>query len=216
MKLFKRSKDATGNGTARPSPEAGPGRKDSGDLLPGMLAALAGVAAAGALLWFGVLVPSEQSRVGQLAQAWGDSQASALRQAITQLQADTAAAARDPSLIDALNSGDAERLMAAERSLGYRDGVIDAHLNLPGQAQQNSQRAAPMNFAALDLLRRLEGGRQPSPEAYKVGERWLIYSAAPLRQNDQSAPRARCCWCSTWIACCGACRHCRTALANCS
>ena len=104
MKLFKRSKDATGNGTARPSPEAGPGRKDSGDLLPGMLAALAGVAAAGALLWFGVLVPSEQSRVGQLAQAWGDSQASALRQAITQLQADTAAAARDPSLIDALNS----------------------------------------------------------------------------------------------------------------
>src|SRR5690606_26526187 len=127
-----------------------------------------------ALLWFGVLVPSEQSRVRQLAQAWGDSQASALRQTITQLQADTAAAARDPSLIDALNSGDGERLMAAERSLGYRDGVIDAHLNLPGQAQQNSQRAAPMNFAALDLLSRLEDGRQPSPEAYKVGERWLV------------------------------------------
>ncbi|MDH4871510.1 phosphomannomutase/phosphoglucomutase [Pseudomonas sp. BN515] len=189
MKLFKRSKDAAGNGTARLSPEAKPARKQSDDLLPGALAALAGVAAAGALLWFGAIVPSEQSRTGQLAQAWGDSQASALRQAITQLRADTAAAAHDPSLIDALNSGDAGQLMTAERGLGYRDGVIDAHLNLPGQAQQNSQRAAPMNFAALDLLRRLEGGQQPSPEAYKVGERWLIYSAAPLRLNDQSAPQ---------------------------
>ncbi|MBD2837073.1 phosphomannomutase/phosphoglucomutase [Pseudomonas sp. JM0905a] len=189
MKLFKRSKDAAGNGTARLSPETKPARKQSDDLLPGALAALAGVAAAGALLWFGAIVPSEQSRTGQLAQAWGDSQASALRQAITQLRADTAAAAHDPSLIDALTSGDAGQLMTAERGLGYRDGVIDAHLNLPGQAQQNSQRAAPMNFAALDLLRRLEGGQQPSPEAYKVGERWLIYSAAPLRLNDQSAPQ---------------------------
>ncbi len=189
MKLFKRSKDAAGNGTARLSPEAKPGHKHSDDLLPGALAALVGVAAAGALLWFGAIVPSEQSRTGQLAQVWGDSQASALRQAITQLQADTAAAAHDPSLIDALNSGDAGQLMTAERRLGYRDGVVDAHLNLPGQAQQNSQRTAPMNFAALDLLRRLEGGQQPSPEAYKVGERWLIYSAAPLRLNDQSAPQ---------------------------
>ncbi len=187
MKLFKRSsKDATTHGVASRPTDSRPPRKGSGDLLPGALAALTGVAAAGALLWLGVLGPAEQSRVDQLGQAWGSSQAATLRQAIVQLQADTNAAAQDPGLIDALNSGDAGQWLAAERRLGYRDGVIDAHLNLPGQAQQNSQRAAPMNFAALDMLRRLESGQQPSPEAYKVGDRWLVYSAAPLRLNEQS------------------------------
>jgi phosphomannomutase/phosphoglucomutase len=190
VKLFKRSsKDAAPNGSHALPAGARSRTKGSDDLLPGVLAALGGIAAAGVLLWFGLIQPAEQSRVDQLSQAWGGSQAASLRQSIAQLQADTAAAAHDPSLIDALNSGDAGQLTAAERSLGYRDGVVDAHLNLPGQAQQNSQRTAPMNFAALDLLRRLEGGQQPSPEAYKVGQRWLVYSVAPLRLNEQSAPQ---------------------------
>ncbi|BAN51256.1 phosphomannomutase/phosphoglucomutase AlgC [Metapseudomonas resinovorans NBRC 106553] len=190
MKLFKRSsKDAAGNGRNGTSADARSARKAPDDLLPGTLAALAGLAAAGALLWFSVIKPAEQGRVDQLGQAWGTSQAATLRQALALLQADTAAAARDPSLINALNSNDATQLGAAERGLGYRDGVIDAHLNLPGQAQQNSQRSGPMNFAALDMLRRMENGQQPSPEAYKVGQRWLVYSAAPLRLNDQSAPQ---------------------------
>ncbi|NWL79427.1 phosphomannomutase/phosphoglucomutase [Pseudomonas taiwanensis] len=187
MKLFKRSsKDAATNGAAIRPADSRAVRKSSDDLLPGALAALTGVVAAGALLWFGVLGPAEQARIDQLGQAWGGSQAATLRQAIAQLQADTSAAAHDPSLITALTGGDAGQLLAAERGLGYRDGVVDAHLNLPGQAQQNTQRAAPMNFAALDMLRRLESGQQPSPEAYKVGERWLVYSAAPLRLNEQS------------------------------
>ncbi len=188
MKLFKRSsKDAAPNGST--SLPAGAKRAGTDELLPGTLAALTGVAAAGALLWFGLIHPAEQSRVDQLGQAWGVSQAATLRQAIAQLHAETAAAARDPGLIDALDSGDAGRLMAAERGLGYRNGVVDAHLNLPGQAQQNSQRTAPMNYAALDMLRRLEAGQQPSPEAYKVGQRWLVYSSAPLRLDEQSTPR---------------------------
>ena len=77
-------------------------------------------------------------------------------------------------------------MQAAERGLGYWNAVVDAHLNLPGQAQQNSQRAAPMNFAALDMLRRVEAGQKPAPEAYRIGQRWLVYSAAPLRLTDSS------------------------------
>ncbi|MFE2008898.1 phosphomannomutase/phosphoglucomutase, partial [Pseudomonas guariconensis] len=111
------------------------------------------------------------------AQAWADSQGASLRQALGQLVADTTAAARNPALADALNSGDPSRVQVAERGLGYWNAVVDAHLNLPGQAQQNSQRAAPMNFAALDMLRRAESGQKPAPEAYKVGQRWLVYSA---------------------------------------
>ncbi|WP_271409795.1 phosphomannomutase/phosphoglucomutase [Pseudomonas sp. Q1-7] len=190
MKLFKRSsKDAAHNGSNGRASATRSGQRAADDLLPGALAAFVGIAAAGALLWFGALGPAKQHQVEQLSQAWGGSQAATLRQTIGQLQADTAAAAHDPSLIAALQSGDIGQLMAAERGLGYRDGVVDAHLNLPGQAQQNSQRAAPMNFAALDMLRRLENGQKPSPEAYKVGERWLVYSAAPLRLNEQSAPQ---------------------------
>jgi phosphomannomutase/phosphoglucomutase len=190
VKLFKRrSKDAAPSGSPRPNGEAQPTRKGSDDLLPGALAALAGIAAAGALLWFGLLGPAEQARVEQLGQAWGSSQAAALRQSLALIQADTVAAAHDPALIEALDTGDATRIATAERGLVYRDGVVDAHLNLVGQAQQNTQRTAPMNFAALDLLQRLEGGQQPAPEAYKVGQRWLIYSAAPLRPNDQSPTR---------------------------
>lgn len=41
-----------------------------------------------------------------------------------------------------------------------------------------------MNFAALDLIRRLENGQAPAVEAYKIGERWLAYSVAPLRRAD--------------------------------
>ena len=41
-----------------------------------------------------------------------------------------------------------------------------------------------MNFAALDLVRRAESGALPAPEAYKLGERWVIYSIAPIREAD--------------------------------
>jgi hypothetical protein len=40
-----------------------------------VLAALGGIVAAGALLWFGVIHPADQGRVEQLSQAWGGSQA---------------------------------------------------------------------------------------------------------------------------------------------
>ena len=69
----------------------------------------------------------------------------------------------------------------------HERGVVDAQLNARGQAVQDSNRAAPMNFAALDMLRRVESGQIPAPEAYKVGQRWLVYSAAPLRLSTEAA-----------------------------
>ncbi|EDO29342.1 predicted protein, partial [Nematostella vectensis] len=75
-------------------------------------------------------------------------------------------------------------LTTLERNLTYWSGVVDAHLNARGQAVQDMGRSAPMNFAALDMLRRAENGQTPAPEAYKVGQRWLVYSAAPLRLSE--------------------------------
>jgi phosphomannomutase / phosphoglucomutase len=189
MKLFKR---ATTDAAAK-QPGNGAGKAPSAQqhaanaLLPGFIAASVGLLLAGGLLWFG-LSNSAQHNQQQLVQAWGSGQAAGLQGALQQLAADTRSAARDPALLEAIQSQDINQLRAVERSLLYRDGVIDAHINARGQAAQDMSRSAPMNFAALDMLRRVEAGQTPAAEAYKIGQRWMIYSAAALRQaEDQPA-----------------------------
>ncbi|WP_347881266.1 phosphomannomutase/phosphoglucomutase [Pseudomonas sp. GD03944] len=186
MKLFKRAaKDAALIAEPSKAKKGGAGNgQTANNLLPGAIAAVAGLVLAAGLLWIGVFESANQQRLQQLNQAWGGGQAAALQQALKQLTADTRAAARNPQLLQALQSQDINQVRAAERSLGYWDGVVDAHLNVRGQAVQDMGRTAPMNFAALDLLRRLENGQPPAAEAYKVGQRWLVYSAAPVRLND--------------------------------
>ena len=181
MKLLKR----TAKDTDQPliAPAAKPARTTGNDqaaLLPGAIAALGGLFLAGALIAFNLSGSGKQQQQ-QLAEAWGGSQAGALQQAQQQLQADTLAAAAAPSLLAALQSGDRTLVAGAERGLQHWQGIVDAHLNLPGRASLDVGRSGPMNFAALDMLRRVENGQTPAIEAYKVGERWLAYSAAPLR-----------------------------------
>lgn len=186
MKLFMRTAEDTDKLTLPSAPATTRAGQEHGlsTLLPGLGTALVGLVAAAAVLWLGLFNNIQQQAQTQLGEAWGGSQAAALQQALRQLSADTQTAARNPQLLQALQSQDNEQLRSAERSLSYWDGVVDAHLNLPGQATQNASRAAPMNFAALDLLRRAEDGQSPAPEAYKIGLRWLVYSAAPLRLAD--------------------------------
>ena len=190
MKLFKRAaKDAAtkqpGNSPGGSAPSAK--QQAANALLPGLIAVIGGLLLAGSLLWFG-LSGSAQRQQQQLVHAWGSGQAAALQQAMQQLAADTQSAARNPALLAALQSQDIDQIRAAERSLQYWDGVVDAHLNARGMAAQDMSRSAPMNFAALDMLRRVEAGHTPAMEAYKVGQRWLVYSAAALRQaEDQPA-----------------------------
>ncbi len=188
MKLLKRStKDNQQPISAPSTPSASKAGNDQQALLPGALAALGGILLAGALLAV-TLRGNDQQQQQALIQAWGGSQASALQQAQLQLQADTQAAASDPALLAALQTGDREQIAAAERSLQHWQGVVDAHINAPGRAVLDVGRSGPMNFAALDILRRLENGQNPAVEAYKIGERWLAYSAAPLRSpgSDRS------------------------------
>src|SRR5690606_11005893 len=179
VKLLKRTAKDSDPLTATPAKPPATTGDDRQALLPGALAALAGLLLATLLIGFN-LNGNGQQQQQQLIEAWGGSQASALQQAQLQLQADTRAAAGDPALLAALQSGDRELIASAEGRLQHWQGVVDAHLNLPARAALNVDRRGPMNFAALDMLRRLENGQQPAIEAYKVGERWLAYSAAPL------------------------------------
>ena len=186
MKLFKRSARDTGvlNPTETHSAKTRSRAPGLGALAPGLLAGLLGLAAAGALLWFAYQA-GQQQQAAQLAQAWGQSQASALQQALRQLAADTRSAASDPRVLDALHSGQPEQLRAAEQALIGHDGVIDVHLNPRGQARQNSERPGPLNFAALDMLQRAESGQTPAPEAFRIDNRWLVYSAVALPGDTQ-------------------------------
>ncbi len=189
MKLFKRAaKDELSNEIIKQAAAKASSNKQNAleALKPGLLAAIIGLALAGCVLWFGMLDSAQQQQHQALSRAWGESQATALQQALKQLAADTQAAAQNPQLIEALQSADISQIRAAERSLKYWNGVVDAQLNLRGQAVQDMGRTAPMNFAALDLLRRVENGQTPAVEAYKVGQQWLVYSVAPLRlSKDQ-------------------------------
>ena len=190
MKLFKRKvEDAdvlspSAKLASSESAKAKAAKNSPSSLLPAALVAIAGTVLAGALLWFGPLDSAYQRQVQQLSQAWGGSQATVMQKALQQLSADTQAAARNPQLLLALQSQDIEQVRAAERNLTYWYGVVDAHLNARNQAALDMGRTAPVNFAALDMLRRVENGQTPAPEAYKIGERWLVYSAAPLRLSD--------------------------------
>ena len=178
MKGFKRSAKTAGghkgNGHAPPGDATNP-------LLPGLQLALGGLALAAALLWFGVIAPWGQALRSSLAQAPGAVAAAGLSQAIHDLIAQTEAAAIDPSLLKALQSQNTDQVKAAEAGLHFANGLVDAQLYLPGQAQPTNDRAAPLNFSALDLINRAERGTHPAPEAYKIGQRWLVYSVASLK-----------------------------------
>ncbi|HAQ85358.1 MAG TPA: hypothetical protein DCR78_02815, partial [Pseudomonas sp.] len=52
-------------------------------------------------------------------------------------------------------------------------------------ARTDVGRPGPLNFAALDMLQRAENGQTPATEAFKVGSRWLLYSAAALRPSPE-------------------------------
>ncbi|SDS45392.1 phosphomannomutase / phosphoglucomutase [Pseudomonas asplenii] len=155
-------------------------------LLPGLKIALGGLLLAAALLWFGVLAPWNQLFRSQMAQAAATTTASKLFQAITNLTAETDAAALNPALLKALQSPDSNAVKMAENGLRYLPGLVDAQLNLRDAAQPLTDRAAPLNFSALDLIRRAERGVKPAPEAYKIGPRWLIYSVAPLHETPDA------------------------------
>lgn len=154
-------------------------------LVPGIFPALIALIIASALVYL-ALTSNPQGRQ-HLEQAWGGSQASAMGRALKQIVAETQAAARDPALLQALQSGNPALIDEAQNRLRFRDGVLGARLNPPGMSEVGSQGALPVSFSTLDMLNKVTRGEEPVPEARAVGERWMVYSAAPLR-SDPSAP----------------------------
>lgn len=154
-------------------------------LVPGLVPALIGLIIASVLVFL-ALTSNPQGR-GHLEQAWGGSQAAAVGLALRQINAETQAAARDGALIEALQSGNSSLIETAQSRLWFRDGVLGARLDPSGLADTDTKGALPVSFATLDMLNKAVRGEDSIPEAKAVGERWMIYSAAPLR-SEPAAP----------------------------
>ena len=178
MSLFKRNKN---NEQALELPKtiedkAGQG---VGYTLKSAVIAAAGLFLASAVVWLSQSDYNDQQAQQQI-NHWGAAYTAAINQRLAFIQADTQSAAGNPYLTVTLQDNDPDLKRSLERSLLHRAGAIDAFISPAGQTAQDHNRDAPINFAALDLLRRAESDTQPQPEALQVGQRWLLYSAAKL------------------------------------
>ena len=165
---------------------AGPLAANVRALSPGLVPAVIGLLIAVVLVWFALVSNPEQR--AQLVQAWSGSQASALRLALDQLNADTRAAASSDLLVNALRSNDPAAIRAAQDSVGRWGNLLGARLNPAGLADVDPQGALPVSYATLDMLNKAEQGQNVAPEARKIGERWVVYSAAPVRTDPAQPP----------------------------
>lgn len=152
-------------------------------LVPGAIAALIGLIIASMLVYL-ALASNPQSRE-RLEQAWGGNQAASVGLALRQINAETQAAARDGALVQALQSGNPSIIDEVQNRLRMHDGVLGARLNPLGLSDIDAQGAVPVSFSTLDMLNKAARGEEAVPEARAVGERWMIYSAAPLRATAQ-------------------------------
>ena len=152
-------------------PATGPETRDA------LYVALIGVIIAIVLTWLGIPGPSPQAFRLQMAQASAGAAGHLLENNIALIVAETTGAATQPVILQALQS----RQTDLAKSLSYLPGLVDAYLISKGQAALDDQRASPVNYVALDLIRQVEQGHTPGIEAQKVGERWVIYSLAPVR-----------------------------------
>lgn len=183
MSFFKRNKNKQPETSLLKDTED-KNRQSTSYLLPSLLLAVIGVLIASALIW---LEQSKQAQEQQAAQmtTWGAAYSAAINQRLAAVQADTQSAANDPRLAQALGSTDTATIRSAERSISHRANLIDAYLKPAGHSMPEPNRDAPVNFAALDLLRRAEQGPQPFPEALNIGQRWVLYSAAKLNHPTE-------------------------------
>lgn len=173
--MYKRKQSADKDATAQALPST---------LVP-LLITIAGLAVAGVLLWLTLLGSGNTRYQADLSAAYGSQQQGSLNQLLLQIDADLTRLAANPQLQAALQQG---RNPVIERNLRYTFAHARAiYIHAPGRAAVTDDAEAPINFAALDMIRRAERGLAVAVEAYRQGNNWLLYAVKPLRASP-SAP----------------------------
>lgn len=179
MKGFTRSAKSP---IAAPDDSQAKAMKTSFDLVrPGFLLAIAGLLIAAALAWVSDPDEPSQADLDKTAHSVAALSASNFEQAAAQLVTRTATYAQGAAVIQAVQGKDPAALRAAEAQIMSWGDLVDAQINWRKQGQVDDSRAAPMNYAGLDMLNQAEVGTPPPLEAQKVGQRWIVYSVAPVR-----------------------------------
>jgi phosphomannomutase/phosphoglucomutase len=134
---------------------------------------------AGLMLW--KLLPSATDALeAQSRESFGRTYAALFDGRIAELQLSLAAAANAPGVRAALADGGDAALRDAGSLL---DSVLDFAIRVDviptGAARLDPDAAVPISYAALDLIKRAQGGAYVGPEAID-GERKLIYAAQPV------------------------------------
>ncbi|HDZ55573.1 MAG TPA: phosphomannomutase/phosphoglucomutase [Pseudomonas xinjiangensis] len=154
-----------------------------GTLVP-LLLALAGLAAAAALVWFTLFSHSNQRYQQDMAQAYAGQQLAALNRTLEKLDADLTAAAANPQIQVALRQGGSPTLQRLMRYM-YADNLA-IYTHLIGQAKSLESGEAPLSFAAIDMIRRAERNMPVPAEAHRVNGAWRLYTVKPLRASTNA------------------------------
>ncbi|GGE36283.1 hypothetical protein GCM10007421_07630 [Halopseudomonas oceani] len=142
-----------------------------------------GIAAAAAVLWI-ALGSYATKRTSELEASYAHQQVSALNQALAQLDRDLTRIAANPQLQVTL---DQQQSTPLERLLRYHGAdTLAVYTHARGGAERIEDDQAPLNFAALDMIRRAEHDLPVPIEAHKIGNRWLIYGVKPLRASENA------------------------------
>ena len=140
--------------------------------------AVMGLAVATVLVGLGLPSPSPAALYRSMAQVAASNQGLELQKQAAILVAQTDSASHQQEVLHATQAtAQPGALLAA---LGYLPGLVDAYAVARGQAALDNNRPSPVNFVSLDLIRQVEAGARPLLQAQKVGERWLVYSLAPI------------------------------------
>lgn len=183
MKLFKRKdKDSI---SIQP-PKKSKVRKHPGTnsmLLTGIVLCLLSIGAAGALAGLTFIHNSQQQQQQQAEQLTAGALA-ALNHILGQIDADTARIAANQELARLLLDDEPQQLALLEQHLRQRGQVVDVYISSRGKASVQSERPAPVNYAALELIASAESGANPPVEFVTTGGRNYLYKAAPIKLQD--------------------------------
>ncbi|WP_341709015.1 phosphomannomutase/phosphoglucomutase [Halopseudomonas sp.] len=144
---------------------------------------LTGIAAAAAVLWI-TLGDYATQRTNELVASYAQQQVSAINLSLAQLDRDLERVAANPQLQVTLERNDSTPL---QRLLRYHGAdTLAIYTNAINRAERVENEQAPLNFAALDMIRRAEHDLPVPVEAHKVGNRWLMYGVKPLRASSNA------------------------------